>query len=165
LQCCFGLQALFIWRWCCERHDGRPDLGSQTLMGEIVLRAPASVAYRTMSVLLRLRLPSALRVVVLGLLVLGMVMKPVLASACEIGDAQQVLAAQHQPAAAQVPQSGTESCCPAQNCNECCAHTVAMTPPIKVAATFHRATRLSPGPSRNFEPTVYPVGFRPPIVM
>jgi hypothetical protein len=118
-----------------------------------------------MSSLLRLRLPSALRVIVLGLLVLGMVMKPVLASACEISDVQRALAAQHQPTAAQVPDSGTESCCPAQNCSECCAHTVAMTPPLKVLATFQKATRLSPGPSLKFEPTAYPVGFRPPIVM
>ncbi|MDR7134134.1 hypothetical protein J2X06_001318 [Lysobacter niastensis] len=110
-------------------------------------------------------MPQALHVVVLGLLVLGMVMKPVLASACEISDAQQLLATQYQPAVAQVPHSGTENCCPAQNCNECCAHTVAMTPPLKVLATFQTATRLSPGPSLKFEPTAYPVGFRPPIVM
>src|SRR5262245_16636116 len=109
-----------------------------------------------MSSLLCLRFPAALRALVLGLLVLGMVMKPVLASACEASDVRLALVTKSQPAT-QLPSSGTESCCPAQSCNECCAHTVAMTPALNDARTFLRATGPLRRSSLKFEPTAYPV--------
>jgi hypothetical protein len=117
----------------------------------------------TMSGLHRLRLPLALRVFVLALLAFGLLMKPVLAVACEIDDARQGLAGQHQPLVAADPGTGGEDCCLVQNCNQCCVHTVAVLPPLKVAASFFAVASPLPALSVEFEPTAYPVALRPPI--
>jgi hypothetical protein len=110
----------------------------------------------------RLRLPLALRVFMLGLLVFGLVMNPVLAAACEIGDASQSLAGQHQPVVAPDSQAD-EDCCLVQDCSACCAHVAAMVPALKVAAAFPEVASPLPVLSMEFEPTAYPVAFRPPI--
>ena len=106
-----------------------------------------------------------LRMFVLGLLVFGLLVKPVLAMACDIGDAQRTLAGEHPPAI-QAPDAGTgDDCCPSQSCNECCAPTAALLPQIGVAMSSQASTSTLPTLSMQFEPTAYPVGFRPPIAM
>ena len=115
-----------------------------------------------MSSLHRLRLPPVVRVIVLGLLVLGLVVKPVLVAACEIGDAQRTLASGHDQTMTAPDSGGGDECCPEQGCNECCAHTAAL-----VTTAASTATRLNTVPlptlSATFEPAAYPVGLRPPI--
>jgi hypothetical protein len=116
-----------------------------------------------MFALQRLRLPPVLRMLMLGLLLLGLLVKPILAVACEIGDAQQTLAAELEPAT-QAPDTGaSDDCCLAHSCYECCAHTVALVPPATVAATNQVSASPPPRLSVKFEPPGYPVGFRPPI--
>lgn len=119
------------------------------------------VAYAAMSRPLRPRLSPALHLLVLCLLVFGLVMKPVLAVACEIDDARRVLT-DGQPVAAAESEDSDE-CCPSQNCNECCCPTVAMVPKLKVAASLSLAASPLPALSVEFEPTAYPVALRPPI--
>ena len=121
-----------------------------------------SVAYAAMSSLLRPRLSPALHMLMLCLLVFGLVMQPVLAAACEIDDAQQVLAGSHQPVVT-TDFDGSDDCCLSQNCNECCAHTVAMVPKLKVAPSLPLVASPLPTLSMEFEPTAYPVALRPPI--
>ena len=121
-----------------------------------------SVAYAAMSIRQRPRLSPALQMLVLCLLVFGLVMKPVLAVACEIDDARQVLADSHQPVVA-ADSGGSDDCCPSQNCSECCAHTVAMVPKLKVATSLPLMASPLPTLSVEFEPTAYPVALRPPI--
>jgi len=119
-----------------------------------------------MSGLHRLHLPLALHVFVLGLLVFGLVMRPVLAVACEIKDAQQVLTGEHLAAVVKSSDRGAnEDCCLVQNCSECCAHAAAMVPQVEVAAAFSGAANPLPALSVEFEPTAYPVAFRPPIAI
>src|SRR5687767_12638912 len=120
------------------------------------------VAYAAMSSLLRPRLSPALHLLVLCLLAFGLVMKPVLAVACEIDDARQVLSGTHQPVLTTDVDS-IDDCCPSQNCSECCAHTVAMVPKLKVAATLALVANPLSTLSVEFEPTAYPVALRPPI--
>lgn len=115
-----------------------------------------------MSGLLRLHLPLALRLFVMGLLVFGLLVKPVLAAACEIDDARPGLAGQQQSIVAADPGT-SEDCCLVQDCNACCAQVAAMVPQLKVAAAAPRLASPLPALSVEFEPTAYPVAFRPPI--
>jgi hypothetical protein len=110
--------------------------------------------------------PLALRVFVLGLLMFGLVMKPVLAAACEIEDARQALVGEHAvPTVNSSDHYAGEDCCVVQNCGECCVHVAAMVPQVKVADTFAVAPNPLPALSVEFEPTAYPVAFRPPIAI
>lgn len=114
----------------------------------------------------RLDLPRALRVFALGLLVIGLVMKPVLATVCDIEDTRPAMTGEHQPVAtaAQDMDSAGQECCPAQSCNECCAHTAAMTAALNVVMTSRIVTSPLSTLSVDFTPTAYPVAVRPPIV-
>ena len=108
-------------------------------------------------------LPSLLRILMLGLLMAGVMMKPVLAIACEIHDMQKIVAAEP-AAAAEAPGPGSgESCCSLPDCNDCCAHTTALLPILNLAPAAPMAASSLPSLSVEFEPTAFPVAFRPPI--
>ena len=111
---------------------------------------------------LRFHLPLALRLLLLGLLLFGLLVKPVLAATCEIDDARPELAGQHQSVVAS--DTGTsEDCCLVQDCNACCAQVAAMAPQLKVSAAVPQFASPLPALSVEFEPPAYPVAFRPPI--
>lgn len=110
----------------------------------------------------RLRSSPILRLLVLALLVSGALAKPLLAVACELGDARQALVAQQ--AAQPAGEAGASGdCCPAQDCTECCVPATALVPGLGVATGSSVNAGLLPTLSVQFEPRAYPVGFRPPI--
>lgn len=105
---------------------------------------------------------SALRFLMLALLVAGMLVRPVLAAGCEIRDTQQIAANGHPAGAAELPASD-EVCCSLPNCNDCCAHAVALLPPVGGAPAVPAAAAVLPALSVGFEPIAFPVAIRPPI--
>lgn len=107
-------------------------------------------------------LPSLLRILMLGLLMAGILVKPVLAIACEIHDVQKMAASEVQAAAAGEAGSD-ESCCSLPDCNDCCAHTTAVVPEFLVAPAVAMAVSPLPSLSVKFEPAAISVAFRPPI--
>lgn len=109
-------------------------------------------------------LPLLFRTLLLGLLVVGTLVKPVLAIACEIHDVQRAAAeaSQNGPEAASQP-GQEESCCSLPDCNDCCAHTVALLPALDVARATPAAAALLSSLSIEFEPAAFAVAFRPPI--
>lgn len=105
---------------------------------------------------------SVFRFLMLTLLVAGVLVKPVLAVDCEIRDAQQLIVGEM--AAAEAPHSNSgEDCCSLPNCNDCCAHTIALLPPVGMAAAAPMMPTVLPALSVDFEPIAFPVAFRPPI--
>ncbi len=104
------------------------------------------------------------RMLLFGLLVAGVLVKPVLAIACEIHDAARAAVEFSQAAPEAMPEPGQdEACCALPDCSDCCAHTVALLPAL---ATLRAAPAIaSPLPllSVEFEPTAHAVAFRPPI--
>lgn len=99
----------------------------------------------------------------LGLLMIGILVKPMLAIACEIHDVQRV-AADAMLTVAEAPDADSdESCCPLPDCNDCCAHTTALMPALNSVPTALMAASPLPSMSVEFEPTAFPVPFRPPI--
>lgn len=107
-------------------------------------------------------LSSVLRFLMLAMLVAGMLVRPGLAFECEIRDVQHALTGDLQATEA----AGTtpnEDCCSLPNCNDCCAHTIALLPPVGVAAAVPMAAAVLPALSVDFEPIAFPVAFRPPI--
>lgn len=115
-----------------------------------------------MAALHRLRFPLFLRVFVLGLLMAGVVMKPALTLACEIGEASAQVDG---PVSGIGGSTAGDGCCLVQECGDCCAHASAMTSQSKLAATLPLATGPLPVLSVDFEPIAYPVAFRPPITI
>jgi len=97
----------------------------------------------------------------LGLLMVGVLVKPVLAIACEIHDVQKMTASQTQTAAEEP--GSDESCCALPDCNDCCAHTTAVVPEFLIAPAVTMAASPLPSLSVKFEPTAISVAFRPPI--
>jgi hypothetical protein len=102
-----------------------------------------------------------LRLLVLGMLVLGLLVKPVLAANCELEDLQkdfgQVVLVDATDADA------GDECCPGQMCGECCtAVTVVPSSGATVSATAVAAIH-TPAGAFEFEPAPYPVSIRPPI--
>lgn len=117
-----------------------------------------------MAVLHRIHLPPALRVFVLGLLVLGLLMKPVLVVACEIDDVQRTLAGEHRSPLLEAPASDAgDVCCGVQNCGECCTPAAAVVSQWKLVTALPAMTGPLPSLSVEFEPTARLVAFRPPI--
>lgn len=107
---------------------------------------------------------ACMRLFLLGLLIFGILAKPVLAIACEIHDATRAAAAVSQDAAEAAPASGQdESCCDLPDCNDCCAHTVALLPALAVLRAAPAAAPRLPAWSVEFEPALLAVAFRPPI--
>jgi hypothetical protein len=111
-------------------------------------------------------LRSPLQLFLLGLLIFGILAKPVLAIACEIHDATRAVAAVSQDAAEAAPASGQdESCCDLPDCNDCCAHTVALMPTLAALRAEPAAAAPLPALSVTFEPAALAVAFRPPILV
>lgn len=110
----------------------------------------------------RFRLPTVLRMFVAALLVFGLLAKPMLAVGCDIGDARLALAGEHQAATQGSDAGASDDCCPAQDCNECCAPTATLPAVGMTTSSQVNASPLSTL-SVKFAPTAYPVGFRPPI--
>lgn len=107
------------------------------------------------------RTTSGLRLLALALLVLGLLAKPVLVAACDLGDMTQA-GLQFLASDAAGDPTGDE-CCPGQACGECCT-AATMLP---VAASAGRAMPLDARPQATAwvgsEPVPLPVAHRPPI--
>lgn len=102
----------------------------------------------------------------LGLLMAGVLLKPVLAIACEVHDVQRVLAGEPQATAAELTDAGSgESCCSLPDCNDCCAHTTALLSALNSVPAAPMAASPLPSLSVEFQPTAFPVPFRPPIAV
>ncbi|TKR29580.1 hypothetical protein FCE95_15740 [Luteimonas gilva] len=100
-----------------------------------------------------------------GLLIFGILAKPVLAIACEIHDAKRAIAEASQGVSATAPELDQgEGCCALPDCNDCCAHTVAMLPTLAVLRAEPAAGPPLPALSVEFEPAALAVAFRPPIL-
>ena len=106
---------------------------------------------------------SVLRFLMLALLMAGVLVKPVLAIECEIGDAQPSLADHAQTTGSQAP-SSDEDCCSVLDCDDCCAHSLALHPPVGGASAVPVTAPALPALSVEFKPIAFPVAFRPPIV-
>lgn len=107
---------------------------------------------------------SPLRMLLLGLLIFGILAKPVLAIACELHDIQRSAAETSQDGAKATSQSGQEErCCSLPDCNDCCAHTTAMVPEFFIIPAGAMAASPLPSLSVKFEPAAVSVAFRPPI--
>ena len=106
---------------------------------------------------------SVLRFLMLALLMAGVLVKPVLAVECEIRGAQLSLVDHAQTAGNEVP-SSDEDCCPVLNCDDCCAHSLALHPPVGGASAVPVTAPALPALSVDFKPIAFPVAFRPPIV-
>lgn len=98
----------------------------------------------------------------LGLLMAGILVKPVLAIACEIHDVQKMAANAGQATGVEEPGSD-ESCCLLPDCNDCCAHTTAVVPQFDIVPAVAIAVVPLPLLSVKFEPTAIAAAFRPPI--
>ena len=100
----------------------------------------------------------------LSLLMAGALVKPVLAFACDIRDAGQMLAGDPRAVASQEPaQDAHDDCCPLPSCGDCCAHTAAVIPQFQMNMTVSTAKAALPSLSVEFAPTAHSLVFRPPI--
>jgi hypothetical protein len=105
-----------------------------------------------------------LRILMLGLLMAGALVKPVLAFDCEIRDAGQLLAGDPRAVASQEPAPDThDDCCALPSCGDCCAHTAAVIPQFQVHMTVSTAKAALPSLSVEFAPAAHSLVFRPPI--
>lgn len=111
--------------------------------------------------------PTLLRILLLVLLGAGILVKPVLAIACEIHDSQRSAADASQDGASGIApeQSQDEGCCALPDCNDCCAHTVALLSMSAVLRAGPAAASPLPSLSVAFEPAAFAVAFRPPIAV
>lgn len=109
----------------------------------------------------RLRM-QAMRSIALALLLIGMVMNPMLAAACQIDDIGDRMSGQHPSVSNHAP-SQDGSCCLAQGCSACCAHVAFFRSALAVASGLPADAGVLPVLSIEFEPTACPVPFRPPI--
>lgn len=102
-----------------------------------------------------------LRLLVLGTLVFGLLVKPVLAANCELEDLQRDLAQVVLVDAADA--DAGDECCPGQMCGECCtAGTFVPSFSATVGAVVVAAID-GPVGAAEFKPAPYPVSIRPPI--
>ena len=109
--------------------------------------------------------PSLFRLLLIGLLLAAVLIKPVLAFDCVLAEVPQQGTEQGAEAALTdaSPQSSTDDCCPFQDCHDCCGHTTAVLstdrrPPIaKQVATIPLPTTTP------FQPLPRLSVFRPPI--
>lgn len=103
---------------------------------------------------------SALRFLLLAVLMAGMLAQPMLAVACAIHDVQEAAADGSQPAE---PDGSDDDCCSQSSCNNCCAQAVALRPPSAAAPAARIAEPPLPELSGDFVPLAMGVAFRPPI--
>jgi hypothetical protein len=114
-----------------------------------------------MAPLRRTHVSRFLRLLALGMLVFGLLVKPVLAATCELEDLQWAVG-QVALVDAGDADAGDE-CCPGQACGECCTAGTAVPPlPATVGAIAVVAMHI-PASAVEFEPAPYPVSIRPPI--
>lgn len=125
------------------------------------MSAPRRPRLSLLSQLYRLRM-QALRSIALGVLLIGMVMNPMLAAACQIDDIGDRMSGQHPSVSNHAP-SQDGNCCLAQGCSACCAHVAFFRSALAVASGLPAGAGVLPALSIEFEPTAYPVPFRPPI--
>lgn len=109
----------------------------------------------------RLRM-QAMRSVALALLLIGMVLNPMLAAACQIDDIGDRMSGQHPSVSNHAPAQDGQ-CCPMQGCSACCAHVAVFLPALDVVSGLPAGAGVLPVLSIEFEPTAYPVPVRPPI--
>jgi len=108
--------------------------------------------------------PTLLRLLALGLLVIGLLAKPMLAAACDIQDLRQALGGDTIPVL--VADDGCRSgdtCCLAHHCGECCVSGMAVLP---VGLAFDRlALTIEPVAPEHVEFRAPPrhEALRPPI--
>lgn len=102
-----------------------------------------------------------LHLLALGMLVLGLLVKPVLAANCELEDLQRDVA-QVVLVDATNADAGDE-CCPGQICGECCTAGTVVPSSGATAGAIAVAAINGPAGAVEFEPAPYPVSIRPPI--
>lgn len=107
--------------------------------------------------------PSLSRILLLGLLMAVVLVKPVLAMTCEIHDAQRVLASGSEAVMTAVQDSAVDECCALPACNDCCTHATALLSTLATPSPAVIATSALPSLSVGFEPIALPVAIRPPI--
>ena len=113
------------------------------------------------------RLPTLqiLRFLALGLFVLGLLVKPVLAAHCGLDDARRAMG-DYQAAVLNADVAGDEACCPGESCGECgecCTASTAVSPVALVVGTQLAPAGAAVVGATDFVPTPYPVPIRPPI--
>jgi hypothetical protein len=114
-------------------------------------------------------LPSVLRILMLGLLMVGVLMKPVIALAGELHEAGHVQSTDqdgHFQDDASVPVDPSDATNPwhaLMHFSHCCGHTPALLPLMYLGSFTPVANEPLPQLSVEFQPAVHPVAFRPPI--
>ena len=109
--------------------------------------------------------PQLLRMLALGLLFIGLLVKPVQAAACDVEDLKRVLGGEDVPAWVADGSGADDPCCPNQHCGECCASGMA-TLPVSTALDVPATTSRPLTPlSVEFKAPPYLVAFRPPIAI
>jgi hypothetical protein len=114
-----------------------------------------------MAPLRRAQLSRFLRLLTLGMLVFGLLVKPVLAATCELEDLQWAVG-QVELVDAGDADAGDE-CCPGQACGECCTAGTAVPPLRAIVGAIAVVTIHAHAGAVEFEPAPYPVSIRPPI--
>ena len=114
-------------------------------------------------------LPSVLRILMLGLLMAGVLMKPVIALAGELHEAGHVQSTDqdgHFQDDASVPVDPSDATNPwhaLMHFSHCCGQAPALLPLMYLSSFAPVATEPLPQLSVEFQPAVHPVAFRPPI--
>lgn len=114
-------------------------------------------------------LPSVFRILMLGLLMAGVLVKPVIAFAGELHEAGHSESAGHDGHASDVasepadPSDATNPWHALMHFSHCCGQIPAVLPLMFVGTVTASATEPLPRLSVEFQPTVHPVAFRPPI--
>jgi hypothetical protein len=103
-----------------------------------------------------------LRFLALGLLVFGLLVKPVLAAQCELDDARRALG-DYKVAVLDADAAGDEACCPGESCGECCTASTIVSPAILVIGAMPAPAGAAVIGGTDFAPAPYPVAMRPPI--
>ena len=135
---------------------------SAALRGNAVpdwLRTPRTATLRAMRAH---SVPSSLlRSLVLGLLVLGILVKPVATFTCEVHDASHQVAL-GVVALAGAPADSDGHCCSCRSSHECCAPTPALLTHVEIALPVAADVALAQPLPVHFALTEQPVSLRPP---
>ena len=114
-------------------------------------------------------LPTVFRILMLGLLMAGVLVKPVIAFAGELHEAGHVESTdqdghfQDDASEPVDPSDATNPWHALMHFSHCCGQAPAMLPTIHVGSVTPVATEPLPRLSVEFQPPVHPVAFRPPI--
>ena len=109
-----------------------------------------------------MRRTSALRFLLFALLMLGVVVKPVLATECgTCEEAHAVLDAGSTPPSEAPPGDG--DCCAVADCDDCCTQAVDVRTTIGIAPAVPIAAPGVTALAVDFKPIAVAVAFRPPI--